>query len=153
MRRLGVVLALTFALAACSSGQADVTTSAARISTPIAGSAQIALSFTNAGTLDDELLTVSTPAAVFVEIHETVLADGRATMIKRDTVVLPASETVVFRPGGLHLMLLVPDDTVVKGARVPLTLTFKSSAPITIDAEVVDLLDLVAFGDGLQVTS
>jgi len=152
MRRLGVVLALAFALAACSNGEADVTSSEARISTPIAGSAQIALALTNLGTLDDELLVVSTQAAVFVEIHETVLADGRATMTKRDTVALPAGETVAFRPGGLHLMLLVPDDTVVIGARVPLTLTFKSSSPITIDAEVVDLLDLVAFGDGLPVS-
>lgn len=153
MPRLGVVLALAFALAACSGGEADVTASDGRVSTPIAGSAQIAIAVTNAGTADDELLNVSTPAAVFVEVHETVVTDGRATMMKRDTVALPAGETVVFRPGGLHLMLLVPDDTVVAGARVPLTLTFQSSPPLTIEAEVVDLLDLVAFGDGLQVTS
>lgn len=153
MRRVGLVLALMFALSACAGGQAQLATSDVRISTPIAGSAQIALAVSNTGTVDDALLSVSTPAAAFVEIHETVLADGRATMIKRDQVALPKGETVLFRPGGLHLMLLVPDETVRDGAVVSLTFTFATSQPITVDATVVDLLDLVAFGDGLQVAS
>lgn len=153
MRHSGVVVALVFALSACSDGEALLASSAARISTPIAGSAQIALAIVNTGTATDALVKVSTPAAAFVEIHETVLANGRATMTKRETVTLPPGESVLFRPGGLHLMLLVPDDTVIAGATVSLTLTFETSPPLTLNATVVDLLDLVAFGDSLPVRS
>lgn len=150
MRRLGAVLAFSLLLFACSNAQPELAVSAARISTPIAGSAQIALSITNSGSGDDELIEVSTPSAAFVEIHETTVTDGRAVMAKRDTVALPSRQTVLFRPGGLHLMLLVPDPSVVPGAQIPVTVTFRAHPPITLHAEVVDLLDLVAFGDELE---
>jgi copper(I)-binding protein len=153
MRRLSVAVVVALLAVACSAGSPAITVSDVRVSTPIAGSAQIALAFTNAGTAADELLAVDTPDAAFVEIHETVVSDGRAVMVKRDTVPLGAGETVVFRPGSLHLMLLVPNDTVVPGARIPVTLTFKTHPPVTVDALVVDLLDLVAFGDDLEVMS
>ena len=56
---------------------------------------------------------------------------------------LPAGSTVRFRPGELHLMVVVPDERVVVGGTFDVTLRFARSAPLTVTAEVVDLLDLV----------
>jgi len=153
MRRVGALIVVALLLAACSSGVPVLTTSEANVSSPIAGTAQIAVAFINTGTADDELLSVSSPLAAFIEIHETVVTDGRAVMTKRESVPLSRGATVLFRPGSLHLMLLVPDATVVTGARVPLTFTFATHPPITVTADVVDLLDLVTFADSLEVGS
>jgi periplasmic copper chaperone A len=63
-------------------------------------------------------------------------------MAMLEEVELPAGETVRFRPGGLHLMLTVPDETVVVGGTFELTLRFDRSDEVTVPVEVVDLLDL-----------
>jgi periplasmic copper chaperone A len=108
----------------------------------VAGSSQIVLTVTNRGDGDDRLLEAETPAALDVEVHLTEIEDGRATMAVLDEVAIPAGETVRFRPGGLHLMLVVPDETVTEGGTFELTLRFDRSGEITVPVEVVDLLDL-----------
>jgi periplasmic copper chaperone A len=87
-------------------------------------------------------VAAETPAAVDVEVHLTEITDGRATMVVLDEVAIPAGETVRFRPGSLHLMLVVPDETVAVGGTFDLTLRFDRSGEITVPVEVVDLLDL-----------
>jgi copper(I)-binding protein len=137
------VLALALLLAACGpTGDPDLSVSDAQAAVPLAGSSQLVLEITNGGDGDDRLLAVDTDAALGIELHETRIDDGFATMVELDDVPLPAGETVRFRPGGLHLMLLGPDDEVVLGARFPITLRFDRSEPITVTAEVRDLLDL-----------
>lgn len=55
----------------------------------------------------DTLLAVQTPLAEAVEIHEsTTDAQGVTRMRPIDQVVVPAGDSVVFEPGGLHLMLI-----------------------------------------------
>ena len=153
MRRIVLMVVLAFAVIGCDAGEPALTLSDVKISSPIAGSAQIALRVANSGTGSDELVDVSSPHAAFVEVHETVITDGRAVMMKRDGVTFASGRTVVFRPGSLHLMMLVPDTTVVTGATIPVTFTFKTHPPITVDATVVELLDLVTFGDTLEANS
>lgn len=114
----------------------------AQAAEPVAGSSQIVLELRNDGDGDDTLVEATTPAALGVEIHLTSIEDGRASMSELEEVEVPAGESVRFRPGGLHLMMVVPDETVVLGERFELTLAFERSEPVTIDVEVVDLLDL-----------
>jgi periplasmic copper chaperone A len=117
----------------------------------VAGSSQIVVAITNEGDGDDRLVGAETPAALDVEVHLTELADGRATMAVLDEVELPAGETVRFRPGALHLMLVVPDETVAVGGTFELTLRFDRSDEVTVPVEVVDLLDLTE-GDDAEPT-
>jgi periplasmic copper chaperone A len=117
----------------------------------VAGSSQIVVAITNEGDGDDRLVGAETPAALDVEVHLTELADGRATMAVLDEVELPAGETVRFRPGALHLMLVVPDETVAVGGTFELTLRFDRSDEVTVPVEVVDLLDLTE-GDDAEHT-
>ncbi len=138
---IGVMLAL--ALGACgTSGTPDLDVGTVQAAEPVAGSSQIVLTITNTGDGDDALTAVETDAAVGIELHETRIEDQRATMVTLDEVPLPAGETVRFRPGGLHLMMIGPADEVVLGSSFEVTLEFDRSAPITATAEVRDLLDL-----------
>jgi periplasmic copper chaperone A len=113
----------------------------AQAAAPVAGSSQIVLELRNAGDGDDVLVEATTPAALGVEFHLTSIDDGRASMGELEDVEVPAGETVRFRPGGLHLMMVVPDETVALGERFDLTLDFERSEPMTVEVEVVDLLD------------
>jgi periplasmic copper chaperone A len=108
----------------------------------VAGSSQIVVAISNEGDGDDRLVDAETPAALDVEVHLTEIDGGRATMAVLDEVELPAGETVRFRPGGLHLMLVVPDGSVAVGGTFELTLRFERSDAVTVPVEVVDLLDL-----------
>jgi periplasmic copper chaperone A len=143
LRPLLLVVALTGLLAGCGpGGDPDLDVAPGQAAEPVAGSSQIVLTVTNRGDGDDRLLGAATPAALDVEVHLTEIEDGRATMAILDEVAIPAGETVRFRPGGLHLMLVVPDETVTEGGTFELTLRFDRSGEITVPVEVVDLLDL-----------
>lgn len=125
-------------------GTPELHVSTAQASAPIAGASQLVVAIENRGDGDDRLVGADTDVAIAVEVHRTVVEDdGRAVMRLLEDVDLPAGETVRFRPGGLHLMVVVPDERVVVGGTFDVTLRFARSAPITITVEVVELLDLV----------
>ncbi len=129
-------------------GVPDLHVSAARSSAPVAGASQLVVTIENRGDGHDRLIGADTDAALAVEIHRTVIEDdGRAFMRLLEDVVLPAGESVRFRPGGLHLMVVVPDERVRVGGTFEVTLRFERSAPLTLEVEVVDLLDLIERDD------
>lgn len=148
-----MLFALAAVLAACggtdegtdpASGTPRLNVSAAQASAPIAGTSQLVLEIHNTGDGPDRLLSASTDVALAVEIHRTEIEpSGRAVMRQLDDVILPAGEVVRFRPGGLHLMVVVPDPTLVVGSTFDVTLTFERSDDVTVAVNVVALLDLV----------
>lgn len=148
--RIALLLLVALVAAACGGGgEPDLHIGDAQAAVPAAGSSQIVVEIRNSGSGGDVLLSADTPAAAGVEVHLTEVADGRASMSQQQTVDIPAGETVRFRPGGLHLMLVVPDSTVREGGTFELTLHFERSGDRTIPVEVVPLLDLAedAFDD------
>ena len=153
---VAVVAALATGLVGCSAedaglrgGTPDLRVSPARSSAPVAGASQLVLTIENRGDGDDRLVGADTDAAIAVEVHRTVIEDdGRAVMRLLEDVLIPAGGTVRFQPGGLHLMVVVPDDRVVVGGTFVVTLRFERSAPITVTADVVELLDLVGSDGG-----
>ena len=156
--RTSAILALLAALIAACGGEAglgggtpDLHLSAAQASAPVAGASQLVVTIENRGDGADRLIGAESDAALAVEIHRTVIEDdGRAFMRMLDDVVIGPGETVRFRPGGLHLMVVVPDERVRVGGTFDVTLRFERSAPVTLEVEVVDLLDLVE-RDALEV--
>ena len=146
-----VALAVGLVLTACGSdapglgaGTPDLHVGPAQASAPVAGASQLVLSIENRGDGDDRLVGADTDAAIAVEVHRTVVDDeGRASMRLLEDVLLPAGATGRFRPGDLHLMVVVPDERVVVGGTFDVTLRFERSGPVTLTAEVVQLLDLV----------
>ncbi len=85
----------------------------------------------------DRLVSVASPDANLVQIHESRIESGMMMMSElRDGLPLPAGETVALAPGGNHLMLLGVKEPLVAGATVALTLTFQTSAPVEVTATV-----------------
>jgi copper(I)-binding protein len=85
----------------------------------------------------NRLVSVTSPAANLVQIHESRIESGMMMMNElKEGLPLPAGETVALAPGGNHLMLLGVEEPLVAGDTVALTLTFESSSPVEVTATV-----------------
>ena len=105
---------------------------------PGARTAAVYLTLTG-GEIADRIIAVRTEAARVAELHTHVHSDGMMRMQKLDAVDVPAQESVVFRPHGLHIMLIdltaLPED----GDRLTVTLTLERAGDISFDADVRDM--------------
>jgi len=92
----------------------------------------------------DRLLSVETPAAASVEIHEMSHEGGMMRMRElADGVELPAGSEVTLKPGGNHLMFIDPVEPVRAGQSIEATLRFANAPSQTVTFEVRPLA-----GDG-----
>ena len=56
---------------------------------------------TNAGSADDALIGIATPAAGMPMLHETVVQDGIASMPHAMSIPVPAGQRAQLSPGGI----------------------------------------------------
>lgn len=123
---------------------AMITVSRVRFREPlVAGRPGVAWLTLTGGLQDDRLLSVSSPAAERVEIHDHVFVHGRdeqghmtpghMRMVKLDSVDVPKGEQVVFKSGGKHLMLFAYQPLPRFGV-LPLTLTFEKLGVMDVEA-------------------
>ncbi len=86
------------------------------------------------------LISVASPAAGRVDLHNTMMEDGVMKMRPVNRVELPSGKAVKLEPGGLHLMLIDVKLPLKPGAKVPLALTVQradlSRVVFTVHAEV-----------------
>jgi len=95
------------------------------------------LTLSNAGPIDDKLLSVSSPAFEAVEMHEMAI-DEKSVMRMRKSgpLLISAHGTLELRSGGYHLMLIGPHYEITAGNDIPLTLTFEHAGDVTVAARV-----------------
>lgn len=106
---------------------------------PTIGNARVSAAYliiTNAGSTADEIISGSSPAAAMVEIHSHVMDGDIARMRRLQEVDLPAGKTIIFQPGGLHIMLIGLRKPLKTGDKLKLTLAFKHHTPINVQAVV-----------------
>lgn len=148
MRRAGPVAAACAAvlglgaLAGCgSSGSAAA--SPARISVsnayiPLPASPTMAVAYFdigNSGGSADRLLNVSSPA-----VQSAALNQSTATSMQTvDGVDVPAHGAAHLARGGTHVMLMGLGPSLRIGQRIQLTLTFRNSGAVTVEATVQPL--------------
>ncbi len=94
------------------------------------------LTITNGDSADLALTGVSSPLAGAGEIHESMDHDGMMHMTPRPTVPILAGETLTMRPGGVHVMLIDLNRTLLAGDSVPLRVTFSNGVTRSITAPV-----------------
>lgn len=70
-----------------------------------------------------KLVSVGSPLAGVVEIHEMKMDGNMMRMAAVPGVDLPAGKAVEFKPGGYHVMMMDLKQTIKAGDTVPLTLT------------------------------
>ena len=132
-------LAATMALAGCNRPPPDgtVRVSAAWVRLPAANNRPGAAYFRmEAGSEGTRLVGVSSPAARWIELHETQMSGTAAKMKRRKEIEFPSRGELVFEPGGRHAMLFGLSPKAKAGDRIPLTFSFNVAPPVTVEAEV-----------------
>ncbi len=95
------------------------------------------LTLHNGGASDDRLLSIVSPVAGRVEMHEMVMQNDVMRMRQlNDGIAIPAGETVTLKPGALHLMFMDVKQPFVAGTKVGATLTFEKAGAIAIELPV-----------------
>lgn len=97
------------------------------------------VTITNGGNGDDRLVSVSSPVADHVEIHEMTMENDIMKMRQlKDGVPLPAGQTVALSAGGMHLMFMGVKTPVRTGDSVKVTFTFEKAGAVDAVLPVVD---------------
>lgn len=95
------------------------------------------LTITNKGTADDTLVSASSPVAGMTQIHEMKMEGDVMKMNEIEGgIVVPAGQSVMLAPGGLHIMFMDLKEPLVEGAKVPVTLSFATAGTIEIELVV-----------------
>ncbi|CAB1403092.1 Copper metallochaperone, bacterial analog of Cox17 protein [Pseudomonas fluorescens] len=76
---------------------------------------------------DSKLLSVASPVAKDVQIHEMTMKNDVMSMGPVKSVDLPAGKAVAFDPNGYHVMLMGLTGQLKEGDSVPLTLTVENA--------------------------
>ena len=91
----------------------------------------------NRGSADDRLLSASSPGAASVELHQTMPdMSGMIGMTAVAQVTCPAGSSVVFAPGGYHLMIMGLSRQLTAGDTLELDLVFAHAGTIVVQAAV-----------------
>lgn len=93
---------------------------------PMPGRAVTAGYFTaeNSANHEVELVKASSPAFARVELHQHIRQDDVMRMVEVESISLEPGATLVFQPGGLHLMLFEPQVELRLGDSVRVSLYF-----------------------------
>lgn len=90
------------------------------------------LSITNNGAQMERLMAVEADFPR-VMLHTTEMKDDVARMMHVDTVEIPAGETVMLAPGGLHVMFMgLNGDPFEVGETIPATLVFEQAGALEV---------------------
>ncbi len=146
MRRLIVLFAVVGLIAGGCGGGDDISIDGewARNSPKQADRGAVYMNIESAD--GDRLLSASVDASIAasVEVHETVAVDGEETeegmammmMQEVEAIELPAGETVVLKPGGLHIMLLDITEPLTIGQKFDLNLNLEKGGEMVLEIEV-----------------
>jgi copper(I)-binding protein len=119
----------------------------------VPGGAKVAAGFmtiANAGTEADTLIGGSVPFAGTLEVHEMKMEGGLMKMRRLEPgLVIKPRETVVLKPGSLHLMFVDLKQGPKRGTAVKGTLIFEKAGRIEVEYKV-EALGARELGEGAQ---
>ncbi|MEH6547309.1 MAG: copper chaperone PCu(A)C [Sneathiella sp.] len=92
----------------------------------------------NDGAKPDHLIGVKSTIAKRTEIHESFMKDGVMSMAPVDDIVVKPGEKIMFKPGGLHVMLMGLTQNLNMGEEFPMTLVFEHAGEIKVMVHVKD---------------
>ena len=118
-------------------GNLIITEARARPTPPGISVGAVYFSITNAGSKADHLVSVSTPVAGRVELHESRNMRGVVEMREVTSVECPPGTTVRAAPGGLHVMLLGLAAPLAAGTEINVSLQFRDAGILTLKVPVV----------------
>lgn len=143
MRHLAICLAVIGLIATPATVLAQSSTPAVSVEQPwaraSAGPARNGVAYmtlTNSGTAADRLVAAASPVAGHVEFHTHVNDDGVMRMRAVSAIEIAPGEPIVFKPGGLHVMLVDLEAPLRDGESFPLVLTFEKTGAVEVNVAV-----------------
>jgi copper(I)-binding protein len=82
------------------------------------------------------LVAASSSGFESVMIHRTIVKDGMAGMVQASQIELTPNASLIFAPGGHHLMLMNPKRTLRAGDPVVINLEFRGGLVLRVAFEV-----------------
>ena len=92
-----------------------------------------------AADVEDNLIGARSPAAGTVELHNHVNDGGVMQMRKLDAIPIKGAQSVVLKPGGLHIMLMDIKAPLKEGDKVRFTLVFEKAGELTIEVPIAKI--------------
>jgi copper(I)-binding protein len=152
-----ILLLLAASLTAAAAAAQEYTVGAIKVgrvwTREVPGGAKVAAGFmtiTNSGKVSDTLIGGSVPIAGMFEVHEMKMEGGLMKMRRLEPgLVIKPGETVVLKPGSIHLMFLNLKQGPKRGTPLKGTLAFDKAGQIEVEyaVEAVGARDL---GTGAQ---
>lgn len=135
---LSTLLAVSFAGGVFTATAADVEISNGWVKESIPGSENGAgyFTITNVGTETATIVGATTLASRAIEVHQHILRDGMMRMKRVPELAIAPNETIVFQPGGYHLMLFGVKNSFRIGDSVEFTLKFSDGDEVGFQAQV-----------------
>ncbi|MGO9482464.1 MAG: copper chaperone PCu(A)C [Candidatus Kryptoniota bacterium] len=90
----------------------------------------------NSSEMPDTLYDVNADFTEMAMLHETVRNNGMVGMKEVDFVVVPARDSIDFKPGGFHIMLMDVKQDLKVGASVNFELFFRHEGMVKVKAVV-----------------
>jgi copper(I)-binding protein len=82
------------------------------------------------------IVSASSPSYASVMLHESRIVDGVSEMRMVQELRIKPDDAAVFKPGGLHLMLMDPTSPLKPGSHVAIDFTLKDGRHVLGDFEV-----------------
>lgn len=107
------------------------------------------LTIENTGAVADRLVSATSTVAAKTQIHEMAM-EGEVMKMRELTegIEIPAGETVVLAPGGLHIMFIGLKQAFVEGETIAVTLTFEKAGSVEVLLPVASAAADAAHGHG-----
>ena len=97
------------------------------------------LTLTNVGSNAVTLVGATTDAARATEVHQHIHQDGMMRMKRIPELIVEPNQTIVFQPGGYHLMLFGVKNAFRVGESIEFVLLFSDGDRVPFAAEVQPL--------------
>lgn len=140
---------LSTALFASNAYAVNVTVSDAwaRASAGMAKAGGAFMTLTNTAQHDHVVVSASSDISDRVELHTHIMANGVMQMREVEGgIKVPAGETIMLAPGGLHVMFLGLHAPLKEGTTFDLTLTFDSGRSTTTQVKVMSVSAMKGMG-------
>ena len=133
---LGLILALT--LVHSASGEPGVSVSGAWIREAPPGVSAMAgyMELRNNTSRTQVLVAAGSSGFESVMIHRTIVKDGMAAMLHMSQVEIKPKASLIFAPGGYHLMLMGPQRVLRASAPVIVNLEFEGGLILPVTFEI-----------------
>jgi copper(I)-binding protein len=102
-----------------------------------ASNAAFYMAIRNTGQEEDTLTEAAIDICGVTELHlSTVDNDGVMSMQHVQQIDIPAGETTMLEPGGLHIMCIDRQAELNPGDQVPISLSFTQAGELIVEAEI-----------------